>query len=196
MSKSKLSFIYAPMNAGKSIEVLKMHHSYSEYGKKCLLFAPAMDTRFGTGLVASRIGISQKATMYHRDTNFVDQINQMAAADTDRIFAIIVEESQFLTKQQVSELAKIVDSLDIPVYCYGLKNTFQNELFEGSAALLVYADSIKEIKTICASPDCGEKATMILRLENGVPTYQGEVVQIGDNDTYKSVCRHHYYNPF
>lgn len=105
----------------------------------------------------------------------------------------MIDECQFLTKKHVYELARVVDELEVPVMAFGLKNDFQNELFEGSKYLLLLADKIDEIKTICQF--CSKKATMVLRTENGKPVYEGDQIQIGGNETYIPVCRKHYFKP-
>lgn len=177
------------MNSGKSIEILKVAHNYEEQGKPVAIFTSALDTRDGVGVVASRIGLKRKAVAVSRQTNIFDQVRDLPK----KVHCVLVDEAQFLTKEHVRQLVQIVDQLKIPVMTFGLKNDFQNELFEGSKYLLLYADKIEEMKTICWF--CDRKATMNLRIADGQPVYAGEQVQIGGNESYYPVCRHHYFHP-
>ena len=189
---AQLYYRYSSMNAGKSIEVLKIAHNYEEQGKRVLLFTSSLDTRYGKGVIASRVGLKKKAIGYDETTSITDII-QDETTNPRKIYCILVDEGQFLTERQVLELTQVVDYMDIPVIVYGLKNDFQNNLFEGSKALLTYADKIEEIKTICWF--CGHKATMVLRIADGRPIYSGEQVMIGGNDSYLPVCRKCHGNP-
>ena len=189
---AQLYYRYSSMNAGKSIEVLKIAHNYEEQGKKVLLFTSELDTRYGQGVVSSKIGIQKKALVFSKDTCIIN-IVQTALSENDKIHAVLIDEGQFLTEKQVLELTQIVDYMNIPVIVYGLKNDFQNNLFEGSKALLIYADKIEEIKTICWF--CDRKATMVLRIQEGKPVYSGEQVLIGGSQSYLPVCRKCYANP-
>ena len=189
---AQLYYRYSSMNAGKSIEVLKIAHNYEEQGKRVLLFNSELDDRYGKGYVASRIGLRREAIPFNRETSFVNTI-QAAMSDPRRIHCILIDEGQFLTEKQVQELTQIVDYMNIPVIVYGLKNDFQNNLFEGSRALLIYADKLEEIKTVCWF--CDHKATMVLRVVDGKPVYTGQQVLIGGNDNYIPVCRKCYGNP-
>ena len=177
------------MNAGKSIEVLKVAHNYEEQGKQVLLMTSSLDTRNGQGQIASRIGLSRKAVALQADTNIYTVVqNQCPQAA-----CILIDEAQFLTVDQVKQAAAVVDELGIPVMAFGLKNDSQNHLFAGSEALLIYADKIEEMKTICWF--CRKKATMNLRITNGQADYGGEQIQIGGNESYYPVCRKYYLNP-
>lgn len=189
---AQLYYRYASMNAGKSIEVIKIAHNYEEQGKRVLLFTSALDTRYGTGYVASRIGIKREALVFSDDTSILELVLR-EQQKPGKIYCILIDEGQFLKKPQVVELTKIVDELEIPVIVYGLKNDFMNNLFEGSEALLIYADKIEEIKTICWF--CNHKATMVLRVVDGEPVYSGEQILIGGNDSYIPVCRKCYSHP-
>lgn len=185
----QLFFRYGAMNAGKSIEVLKVAHNYEEQGKQVLLMTSSLDTRNGQGQIASRIGLSRKAVALQADTNIYTVVqNQCPQAA-----CILIDEAQFLTVDQVKQAATVVDELGIPVMAFGLKNDSQNHLFAGSEALLIYADKIEEMKTICWF--CRKKATMNLRITNGQADYGGEQIQIGGNESYYPVCRKHYLNP-
>ena len=143
---AQLYYRYSTMNAGKSIELIKVAYNYEERGKRVLVLVPSVDDRYGPGIVASRIGVSRPAIMVSDDTNLLKlfmEENEKAPID-----CVLVDECQFLQKHHVQELVEIVDSCDTPVLAYGLKNDFKNELFEGSYYMLVYADKIEEIKTI------------------------------------------------
>ena len=148
---------------------------------------PAVDNRFGNGVITSRIGLQRDAMVIHEDTNIFEMFLRENAKH--KIDCVLIDECQFLKKHHVQELVEIVDSLDVPVLAYGLKNDFMNELFEGSYYMLVYADKIEEIKTICW---CGRKATMVARVVDGKFVKQGEQVMVGGNDMYVSLCRKHY----
>lgn len=186
---AQLYYRYASMNAGKSIEVLKIAHNYEEQGKRVMLFTSELDNRYGVGYVASRMGIKREAVTFNRDTNLREIIQEQA----DGLNCVLIDEGQFLTEKQVLDLTQIVDYMSIPVIVYGLKNDFQNNLFEGSMALLIYADKIEEVKTVCWF--CNKKATMNLRISDGKPVYAGEQIQVGGNDDYIPVCRKCYGNP-
>ena len=189
---AQLFFKYGAMNSGKSIEILKAANNYEEQGKAVLLFTTATDNRSGRGIISSRIGLSRKAEIIYEDTDTYEDVladeNQVSYA------CLMIDEAQFLTKSHVLQLTRIVDNLDIPVMAFGLKNDFKNDLFEGSKALLIYAEKIEEIKTICWF--CHKKAIMNMRVDNnGKPVYEGEQIQIGGNESYYPVCRKHYFNP-
>lgn len=177
------------MNSGKSVEILKVAHNYEEQNKPVILLTSALDTRAGVGVVASRIGMERPAHPVRHETDvfaLVRQLNQDA-------YCVLIDEAQFLTKRHVFECTRVVDELHIPVMAFGLKNDFKNELFEGSKYLLLYADKIEEMKTICWF--CAKKAIMNLRVQGGQPVYAGAQIQIGGNEMYYPVCRHHYNHP-
>ena len=175
---AKLYFYYSTMNAGKSTTLLQSSYNYRERNMNTMVYTAAIDDRFGTGKVTSRIGI-------HEDANLFTSTSDLFAEVSQRL-----HEAQFLTKQQVYQLSDVVDKLKIPVLCYGLRTDFQAELFEGSKYLLAWADQLEELKTICY---CGRKANFVLRLnEQGEVIKEGEQIQIGGNDSYLSVCRYHY----
>lgn len=193
---AQLYYTHGTMNSGKSIEVLKVAHNYIEQGKEVYLLTSVIDNRDGIGVISSRIGLREEADLIFKDTNLKDLVYQKVLElqeEDEHLYAVIVDESQFLRREQVYQLAQVVDDYGIPVLCYGLKNDFTNHLFEGSKALLTYADKITEMKTVCYY--CDRKATMNLRLFNGRPTYEGEQIQIGGNESYVSVCRRCYHNP-
>ncbi len=184
---AQLFFRYSTMNAGKSIELIKVAYNYEERGKHVLVLTSGLDDRFGTGVVKSRIGLSRPAIPVFDETNILEIY--MEASMEQKIDCVLIDEAQFLKKHHVQELVEIVDSCECPVMCYGLKNDFRNELFEGSYYLLVYADKIEEIKTICW---CGRKANMVARIIDGKFVRKGEQIEIGGNDMYVSLCRKHY----
>lgn len=188
---AQLYFKYGAMNSGKSFELLKVAHNYEEQDKSVRLFTSGIDDRDGVGMVSSRIGMRREAQPVVKDTNIYEHILQ--EQEKEKIWCVLVDEAQFLTKEHVFQLTKIVDELKIPVMAFGLKNDFMNHLFEGSEYLLLYAEKIEEIKTICWY--CGKKAIMNLRISDGTPVYEGDQIQIGGNESYFPVCRHHYFNP-
>ncbi|GJH42208.1 thymidine kinase [Pasteurella canis] len=185
---AKLYFYYSTMNAGKSTTLLQSSYNYQERNMNTLVYTAAIDDRFGVGKVTSRIGISQDARLFHKESNLLAEIEQHVMHE--KLNCILVDEAQFLTKSQVYQLSEVVDKLNIPVLCYGLRTDFQSELFEGSQYLLAWADQLEELKTICY---CGRKANFVLRLnEQGDVVRDGAQIQIGGNDSYLSVCRQHY----
>lgn len=186
---AQLYFKYGTMNSGKSIEILKVSHNYEEQGKPTLLMTSSLDTRSGVGTVASRIGMTSEAVAIDADMDVYDYVAQLP----EKPYCVLIDEAQFLSKKNVYDFARVVDELNVPVMAFGLKNDFRNELFEGSKYLLLLADKIEEIKTICWF--CSKKATMVIRTLDGKPVYEGEQLQIGGNESYIPVCRKHYFNP-
>jgi thymidine kinase len=183
------------MNSGKSFEIIKVAHNYEEQGKPVLIFTPSIDTRTGTEQIGSRAGMTRKAIPVDEDTNLFECVKSyQPEPGMKRIYCVLVDEAQFLKKHHILELTRVVDELGIPVMAFGLKNDFQNRLFEGSYNLLIYADKIEEIKTICWY--CDRKATMVIRFRDGVPVNEGEQIQIGGNEDYKPVCRRCYHKAF
>lgn len=185
---AKLYFYYSAMNAGKSTVLLQSSHNYRERGMRTLLFAPAIDTRFGTGRIESRIGLRAGAISLAMGDNLLTRVRTEHA--TEPVACVLVDEAQFLTAEQVWQATEVTDVLDIPVMCYGLRTDFRAQLFPGSAALLGLADTLTEIKTIC---HCGRKATMNLRVgPDGRGLKEGAQVEIGGNDRYVAMCRRHF----
>ena len=185
---AKLYFHYSTMNAGKSTNLLQASYNYRERGMDTHLLTAAFDTRAGTGRIASRIGIASEAQTYTPDTDLFAHLDAVLAARD--IACVFVDEAQFLTREQVWQLARVVDDLGVPVMCYGLRVDFRGELFPGSAALLALADEMREVRTIC---HCGKKATMVIRRDaSGSVARDGAQVQIGGNETYVSLCRRHW----
>ena len=194
---AQLFFHYGTMSSGKTLEILKDAHNYEAQGRKIVLMTSGVDNRSGVGTVASRKGLHRKAIPIEHDMDifaYIEKINDQEKKLGDGpIACVFVDEAQFLERHHVFECARIVDELSIPVMAFGLKNDFQNNLFEGSKNLLIVADKINEIKTICHY--CGRKATMNLRIHEGKPVYEGEQVQIGGDESYYPVCRFHYFHP-
>ena len=184
---AQLYYRYSTMNAGKSIELIKVAYNYEERGKRVLVFTPSIDDRSGVGIVSSRIGIQRDALPISDDTNLLEVFMRENARE--KVDCVLIDECQFLRKHHIQELVEIVDSCDVPVLAYGLKNDFRNELFEGSYYLLIYADKIEEIKTICW---CGRKATMVARVVDGKFVKEGQQIVVGGMDMYVSLCRKHY----
>jgi thymidine kinase len=185
---AKLYFNYSSMNAGKSTVLLQAAYNYKERGMTVLLLIAALDDRAGKGKIASRIGLAAEADIFGAKDDVFEHVR--AAHETKNLDALFVDEAQFLTDEQVWQLAKIADELLIPVMCFGLRTDFQGKLFPGSAALLAISDSLKEIKTICW---CGRKATMVARLDGvGQIVDEGDQVVIGGNETYVPLCRNHW----
>ncbi len=183
---AKLYFHYSTMNAGKSTLLLQASYNYRERGMRTLLLTAALDDRAGPGAIASRIGISEPALAFATDTELFALIQHQAAGCA----CVFVDEAQFLTQAQVWQLARVTDDLGLPVMCYGLRVDFRGELFPGSAALLAWADDLREVRTIC---HCGRKATMVVRQDDrGQVLRHGAQVQIGGNETYVSLCRRHW----
>ena len=184
---AKLYFSYAAMNAGKSTLLLQAAYNYRERGMEVLLLTSALYKDDDAGHISSRIGINADATLYTDKTDLLALVRDRQA--DHRIDAIFVDEAQFLTKDQVWQLARVADHLDVPVLAYGLRTDFRGELFEGSSALLAIADSLREVRTIC---ECGRKATMVVRLgPDGKAATEGDQVSIGKS-TYVSLCRRHW----
>ena len=185
---AKLYFYYSAMNAGKSTILLQSSYNYRERGMNTLILLPEIDTRDKAGTVTSRIGIEAEATTFNTSDNLLAVVRK--EHESAPLSCVLVDEAQFLTKNQVRQLSDVCDELSVPVLAYGLRTDFQGNLFEGSELLLAWADSLNEIKTIC---HCGAKATMVLRIDSqGNAVKDGRQVQIGGNDRYLSVCRRHF----
>ena len=185
---AKLYFHYSTMNAGKSTALLQASHNYREGGMQTYLLTAQFDNRAGQARIASRIGIGQDADTFSPDDDLFAKLKSRFAME--KVACVFFDEAQFLTKEQVWQLACSVDDLGVPIMCYGLRVDFRGDLFPGSAALLAWADEMREVRTICA---CGKKATMVVRNgPDGTPLRDGEQVLIGGNETYLSLCRRHW----
>lgn len=188
MRMAKLYFHYSTMNAGKSTLLLQASHNYAERGMQTYLLTANFDDRAGTGRIGSRIGIGADANTFATNTDLFQQIE--TRLENGPCACVFIDEAQFLSAEQVWQLARAVDDLKVPVMCYGLRVDFQGKLFPGSAALLALSDEMREIRTIC---HCGKKATMVVRQdENGNVLKDGAQVQVGGNETYVSLCRIHW----
>ena len=185
---AKLYFHFSTMNAGKSTLLLQASHNYREGGMATYLITAQFDNRAGMGRIASRIGIGEAADTFAPGEDMFEKIRSRLAQGP--VACVFVDEAQFLSKDQVWQLARAVDDLKVPVMCYGLRVDFQGNLFPGSAALLAWADEMREVRTIC---HCGKKATMVIRRgPDGQALTAGEQVVIGGNETYVSLCRRHW----
>ncbi len=185
---AKLYFYYSSMNAGKSTTLLQSSYNYRERGMNTLVLTPELDTRFGAGTVSSRIGLQTDATTFSTADNLFTIVG--SAHQQQDLHCLLIDEAQFLTREQVQQLGDVADECGVPVLCYGLRTDFQGQLFEGSQYLLAWADNLVEIKTIC---HCGRKATMVLRLDGqGRVVKTGAQIKIGGNESYQAVCRRHF----
>jgi len=189
---AKLYFYYSSMNAGKSTALLQSSYNYRERGMNTLVLAPDFDDRYGSGKVTSRIGIETEARTFRKEDDLLEQVATLHEAAP--LHCVLIDEAQFLTKDQVFQLGEVTDKLNIPVLAYGLRTDFQGEPFEGSKYLLAWSDNLKELKAIC---DCGSKATMVVRFdESGNAVTKGSQIEIGGNDRYVSMCRKHFKEKF
>ena len=185
---AKLYFYYSSMNAGKSTSLLQSAYNYQERGMTPLLLTAEIDNRYSVGKVTSRIGLEAGAHLFNQDNNLFEMVSEQNENET--IDCVLIDESHFLSKEQVKQLGQVVDTLDIPVLCYGIRTDFRGELFPGSQYLLAWADNLNELKTVC---HCGRKATMVVRLDSdGKVVSDGDQVVIGGNDQYQSMCRRHF----
>ena len=185
---AKLHFFYSTMNAGKSTSLLQSNHNYLESGLDTMIFLPNETSKLSKGRIVSRIGLKAKAIIANKDFNFIDYVKDN---QTKQLSCILIDEAQFLTKNQVRQLGQVADKLNYPVMCYGIRTDFRGELFEGSSELLALADNLIELKTICSH--CVRKATMVVRRdEEGKVVTEGTKVVVGGNDIYTPVCRNHF----
>ncbi|MDG2361462.1 MAG: thymidine kinase [Hellea sp.] len=186
---AKLYFSYSAMNAGKSAILLQSAYNYHERGMKTLLLKPEVDTRDPlSNHIVSRIGIKAQAEVFSTNTNLEEFIKKYY--NNTKVDCILLDESQFLTSDQVWQIASISDDFGIPVMCYGLRTDFKGNLFPGSATMLAIADDVREIRTLCW---CGRKATMTMRFDTkGNAITDGQQVEVGGNEKYISLCRRHW----
>ncbi|MBV7408436.1 thymidine kinase [Maritimibacter sp. DP1N21-5] len=185
---AKLYFHYSTMNAGKSTLLLQASHNYRERGMETYLITAQFDNRAGDGVIGSRIGIHAAADTFAPGEDMFAKIETRLAEGP--VACIFIDEAQFLSPDQVWQLARAVDDLRVPVMAYGLRVDFQGNLFPGSATLLALADEMREARTIC---HCGKKATMVVRQDaEGHVLTAGDQVQIGGNESYVSLCRKHW----
>jgi thymidine kinase len=185
---AKLYFYYASMNAGKSTTLLQADFNYRERGMATMLWTSQIDDRDRSGWINSRIGLAEPARAYGRGTDMFAQANVRVLEGP--LACVLVDEAQFLTPEQVWQLARVADELNVPVLCYGLRTDFKGQLFPGSAVLLGIADTLVELKAVC---HCGRKATMNMRIdEAGNAIMEGEQIGIGGNESYVALCRRHF----
>ena len=185
---AKLHFFYSTMNAGKSTSLLQSNHNYKENGLDTMIFLPNETSKLSKGQIVSRIGLKAKAIIANKDFNFINFIKDNKS---ENLSCILIDEAQFLTKEQVRQLGQVADRLNYPVMCYGIRTDFRGELFEGSSELLALADNLIELKTICSL--CNRKATMVVRKDDsGKVVIEGSKVVVGGNYIYMPVCRKHY----
>ena len=178
---AKLYFRYGAMGSSKTAQALITKFNYEERGMKVWLIKPALDTRDGESVLRSRIGLEAKADALNAEFDIFEAFLSSINSDV-----IIADEAQFFTPEQIDQLRRIVDELDIPVLCYGLRTDFLTHTFEGSKRLMEIADSISEIKTIC---ECGKKAIVNARIdENGRIITSGGQIMLGGNDSYIAMC--------
>lgn len=182
---AKLYFRYSAMNAGKSTALIQVAHNYQEHGRAVALFTAAIDRRFGHGIIASRIGPRREAQTFDAALDFYATMTEMR-----EVACVLIDEAQFLTPAQVRELHRAAHVLDIPVICYGIRSDFLGEPFPGSAYLLTLADSVEELKNVCA---CGRKATMNPRFVNGERLFTGAQVAIEGQVEYRPMCARCFY---
>lgn len=185
---AKLYFRYGAMGASKTANALMVAYNYKERGQHALLLKPATDTRVKENVITSRVGLSEEAHLIDRERNITDLVTKIVESGR-AIHCVIIDESQFLSKQQVRQLTDIVDRLNIPVIAYGLRADFRGELFEGSLWLLAWADTIEEIKTVCF---CSKKAIMNARISDEIVVKEGDQIEIGGNESYVALCRKHW----
>ena len=185
--KSKLYFFYGAMGSTKSAQLLTTNFNYKEKGLSTLLLTSGRDDRSGEGIISSRIGLTAHADIIvFNDTNLYFAITKTEVNNRCRVDVVLVDEIQFYATEQIDQLGDVVDYLDRPVLCYGLKADFQSHFFPATKRLMEIADTITEIKTIC---HCGRKATYNARLQDGIMVTEGEQIQTGGNESYTAVCR-------
>ena len=183
---AKLYFRYAAMNAGKSTALLQVAHNYEERDQSVRLFTSAIDTRYGTGCIVSRLGVERPAALFDAGTDFV-----AALLGAPLPSCVLIDEAQFLTERQVTDLHRFAHVEGVPVICYGIRSDFQGRAFPGSRALLTLADDLEEMNTVCR---CGRKATFNMRVDDeGFRVTEGAQVEIGGNERYEAVCPLRFY---
>lgn len=186
---ASLHFYFSTMNAGKSLDLLRSNYNYIERGMNTYILKPQIDTRETKQVIRSRTGMEAECELFKPDQNLFAMVSEYTLLNGD-IHCVFIDEAQFMTEGQVKQLVNVVNKLHIPVVVYGLRSDFQGKLFPGSAALMVWANKMTELKTICW---CGAKATMVLRLDTaGKVVREGAQIQIGGNDSYVSVCSTHF----
>lgn len=185
---AQLYFYYSTMNAGKSTHLLQSSYNYRERGLNTVLYTALIDDRFAQGQVSSRLGINAEAKLFDQHSDILSEVSSLKKES--KIDCVLVDEAQFLTTEQVKQLTDIVDHLKIPVLAYGIRTDFLGQTFNGSAALLAWADKLIELKTIC---HCGKKANFVIRRDkDGNAVTGGQQIEVGGNEKYESLCRTHF----
>jgi thymidine kinase len=185
---AQLYFYYSTMNAGKSTHLLQSSYNYRERGLNTVLYTALIDDRFAQGKVSSRLGINAEAKLFDQHSDILIEVSSLLKES--KVDCVLVDEAQFLTTAQVKQLTDIVDHLKIPVLAYGIRTDFLGQTFNGSAALLAWADKLIELKTIC---HCGKKANFVIRRDkNGNAVKGGQQIEVGGNEKYESLCRTHF----
>ena len=190
---AKLRFLYSTMNSGKTLRLLTMAHNFEEKNIPFIVLKPAEDTRDGDGLIKSRVGLERECVMVDSDMNIykaIEEYDKILQSQLSKLEWILVDECQFLTREQVDQLAKLVDHFGIDVMCFGLRTDFQTNMFEGSQRLMELADDIEELKARCS---CGRKTIINARFdEDGEIVLDGNQIMVGGNETYTPLCRQCY----
>lgn len=186
---AKLYFRYGAMNSSKTANALMVKFNYEERQQNVLLMKPSIDDRDGSSVIRSRAGLFEECELIPADMDIYKEMGERLRKEV--LHCLIIDEAQFLSKDQVYQLTRVVDALGVPVVCYGLRTDFQGNLFEGSQWLLAWADTIEEVKTICW---CGKKAIMNARLKDGRVIKKGEQIELGGNERYTSLCRAHWHD--
>lgn len=186
---SKVIFYYGTMNASKSAQLLMQNYNYKEQGLNTLLIKPTIDIRDGANAISSRIGLKEESDWSIKPDSSYNDVMDMFGNEIDPD-VILIDEAQFLSFDQIESIIDYARDFEIEVHAFGLLKDFTNHLFEGSKALIELSDNMIEVKTTCS--ECTRKATCNLRLNNGLPVYKGEIIQVGGNESYVSVCAKHY----
>ncbi len=190
---AQLYYRYSSVSAGKSAEVIKIAQNYEKQNKRVIIFKSSTNDRYIKDSAYTQADLKRPAVAFSDTSSFLSLIQFAQEENKESIHCILVDDGHFMNRAQVLQLAQIVDYMDIPIIVYGLKNDYKNDLFDGSKALLIYADKIEEVKTVCMF--CDKKATMVLRLKNNRPVYTQEQVVLTGKDMYIPVCRKCYGNP-
>ena len=186
---AKLFFRYGTMGSGKSLDLLKVAYNYEENGLSSIILTSKIDDRYGHSIVKSRVGVSKEAISVDKETNIFELVSNKLKEGDSNIGFVLIDEFQFFEKKHIEELLDIVDELDIPVICYGLRSDFRLEPFGSTKFLMSVADEIEEIKTICS--ECNKKKAIVNARFNtqGKVITSGSIIEIGGNDRYRPLCR-------
>lgn len=186
---AKLIFTHATMNSGKSTLLLQVNNNYEEEDGRTILISHAIDTRFGNNVIASRLGAQAPCISINENSNILEIVKENIKINGPAQ-CVLIDEVQFCTPEQIMQLTDIVDDMDIPVLCYGIKTDFKGELFPGIAKLFAVVDTIRELQQVC---HCGKRSNMVLRYDQeGNIERDGKTVIVGAESMYRSVCRRHW----